>query len=967
MKKIYGFFLFSLLFLSQGVQLHAQDRIISGKVTDKVTGEELIGVTVLVKGTGRGTVTDIEGNYNISAATTDVLIFSFIGYRSQETPASTTSINIALAEDVTNLEEVVISGLASTVKRTNLANAIGTVSSEELTGRTTQPTLDGALYGKVPGVNIVASSGAPGGGIGIRLRGVSSIKGNNQPLFIVDGVYISNAEIPSGLRFASGANRGNEENSANRIADLDPDDIESIEVLKGASAAAIYGTRANAGVIIITTKTGKSGKTKVKISQNFGFNRIQRTIGQRNWTEETVRAAFGEDEVALFNAAVNNGGLIDYEDEIFGETGFITDTKVSLSGGSEKTSFYLGISNRDEDGIVLNTGFERRSIRLNLKHKLTDKITISSNSNYVRTNTNRGFSGNENEGGLSLGYNLAYTRPWQDLRPNEFGIYPDNTAAGANGNLFLVRDQAINDDVVNRFIQGVKLDYSIFRNDNTQLKFAFNGGVDFFVDESFVYVPEFHQAQRGQQNGFIGVGKNTFNNVNYQSFLVFDKFLGANNSISLTTQGGISYLNFRRDLVFNQATQLIPGQTNLSQSGTQSINQRQENEEEFGLILQQEFNYDDKIIATAGIRADKSSLNGDPNKYFSFLKGSIATNLTNFDFWTISSINQLKLRVAYGETGSSATFGSLFSVFSANNIGGQAGIVVNPQQGTANLFPETSQELEAGFDISLLENKVSLEATFYTRSVKDLLFDRSLPTSSGFSTTVLNDADLRNRGIELGLTLVPIENSQIQWTSTTNFWFNRSTITRLGVPPFPPPGNGFGLGLGTFFIEEGAPITELVQNVDGVPTGVGDAEPDFQMSFTNNIHFLKSFDFSFLLHWKKGGDILNLSALLQDDGQTNPQIDERGGAQFADSYIEPGGYLRLREVALYYTLPKTVFNGAFDAIKLGVSGRNLLTVTDYSGYDPEVSVNGSGVVSNGLDVTPFPSSKQVYFHLNFTF
>ena len=956
-----------MLFCMASVSAFAQQINVSGQVKDSRTGSALPGVNIIVKGTTLGTISDANGGFSLSANANAILQFSFVGYSTLEVPATAEPMTVSLNEDATNLEEVVISGLASTVKRANLANAVGSVSAKELVGTTNQPTIDGALYGKMTGVNIVSSSGAPGGGIGVRLRGISSISGNNQPLYIVDGVYISNAEIPSGLRFASGANRGNEENSSTRIADINPNDIENIEVLKGASAAAIYGTRANAGVVIITTKRGAMGKTKISISQDVGTNTIQRYLGMRNWDAAKVQATFGAGEVARFNAAQSAGKIYDYEKEIYGETGLITNTNISLTGGDSKTKFFIGGSLRDEGGIIKNTGFERKSIRANIDHKVNEKLTIGVNSNYIFTDTRRGFTGNENEGGLSYGYNLSYTRPWTELHPDQFGNYPDNPDPGTAGNMLQVRDKAINSDKVNRFMQGAKVDYTLYQNNTTFLKFTANGGLDFFVDESLIYVPETHQSQRGQQNGFIGVGKNTFTNLNYQSFLIFDKY-AMDGKLRFGTQAGISYLNFSRDLIFNQTTQLIPGQTNLTQGGTQSITQRKENEEEFGMILQEEVNYDDKIIGTLGVRMDKSSLNGDPNKYFPFLKSSLAVNIANFDFWTVDQVNQLKLRVAYGETGSSARFGSLYTVLDQTNIEGKGGVIINPNQGTPTLEPETSKELEFGVDFGLF-NRVGVEVSFYNRKVNNLLFDRSLPSSSGFTTEVINQADLENTGVEVGINAQVINTSRIKWSTGVNFWTTKSTLTRLGVPPFPVPNNGFGLGLGTFYLRQGDPVTAIVQNVAGVPTIVGDTQPDFQVGFPNTVTFLNNFDFSFLLHLKKGGENLNLTKLLTDDGGTSPEIDERG-AQYADTWVQPAGYLRLREIALYYNLPSKnmgSLGNVFESIKIGVSGRNLWTKTDYAGYDPEVSTNGSGVISSGLDVTPYPSTKQVFFHLNLNF
>ncbi|WP_420577644.1 SusC/RagA family TonB-linked outer membrane protein [Ekhidna sp.] len=940
--------------------LMAQDVRVSGTVTDASNGEPLPGVTVLVKGTTNGTITGINGEYELSVPSGSTIVFSSIGYSSQEVLASEAG-DLAMRTDVTNLDEVVVTGLATSVKRSNLANSVSTVSSEQLTGMTNQGTVDGALYGKMTGVNLTSISGAPGGGVAMRLRGISSIKGNNQPLIIIDGIYMSNAEIPSGSRFASGANRGNEEQSSNRLADLDPNDIQNIEVLKGASAAAIYGTRANAGVIIITTKRGSQGKTQFSLSQDVGFSKAVRLLGTRDWDAASVAATYGDGEVAAFNAS---GEIYDYEEELFGETGLITNTNFSARGGNEKTTFYIGGSVRKEDGIMKNTGFDRYNIRANIDHKISDRVKITSASSFIRSETSRGFTGNENEGGLAVVYNLAYTRPWYNLYPDANGVYPDNPSA--SGNMILVRDQARNEDKVNRTLQSLNFEADLIKKENQVLKFKWNGGLDFFINETLVYVPEYHQAQAGIQNGYIGVGKNTFTNLNYTAFLNHDIYIG---DLSLSTSAGISYLNFKREFVYNQATQLIQGQTALTQATAYDITQTFENEEEFGFVFQEQANYNDQIIGTIGIRFDKSSLNGDPNKYYSFFKGSLAANIHNFDFWSVDQINQLKVRVAYGETGSSATYGALFTTFDRNAAGGVGGSIIDQQRGTPGLEPETSQELEFGFDVGLFDGIVGLEFTAYNRKVKDLLFDRGLPSSVGFSTQVLNDADLENKGIEIALNARPVSNENVTWNTTVNWWKNEATYTRLGVPSFTAPGNGFGLGLGTFYIEEGGSVTGIYQNVDGTPTEVGNTQPDFQMSFYNTVNFLKNFDFSFLLHWKKGGENLNLSSLLFDDGGTNPAIDDRG-SQYAASYIEPAGYWRLREVALYYSIPQSalgVFNGAIKGVKIGASGRNLWTKTDYLGYDPEVSTNGTNALGTGLDVGPYPNNRQVFFHLNLNF
>ena len=951
---------------------------VNGTITDG-TGEPLVGVSILVEGTTSGTVSDFNGKFEVDIPDDrSSLRLSYTGFATQtvEVSRGIAPLEIVMEEDVANLEQVVVTGLASTIKRSNLANAVSVVSGEELTGVTTQQTLDGALYGKMTGVNITQTSGAPGGGYAVRLRGVSSLSGNNQPLFIVDGVYISNVEIPSGSRFASGANAANEESASNRVADLNPDDIESIEVLKGASAAAIYGTRANAGVVIITTKKGVSGRTKVTFNQDLGFNTIIRKVGRRSFTPEQVEEEFGgenPDQMAAgrkaradYEAALARGEIFDYEDIIYGEQGFITDSRLKVSGGNEKTNFFVSGSWRDEDGIIKNTGYERFTARANITHQVNDRLKIQSSSNYIRSSADRSFSGNENEGGLSYGYTLAFTRDWVNLFPDENGVYPDNP--NFSGNPLQTRDQTRNEENIDRILQGVNVNYRLLQSDQQSLNLVLNGGLDFILGKTFVYVPETFQSQRGQQNGFLAEGKNDFFNYNYSAIAVHDYY--TDSGINFTTQAGITYLNQSADNLLAQTTQLIPTQTNLSQGGAQQIYQDLIDVEEFGYLVQEEVNVNDKVILTAGVRFDKSSLNGDPNKFFAFPRASVALNLSEFDFWNDNGpVDQFKLRLAYGQTGNSATFGRLFTSLTNTSIGGTVGVTVVGSQGREDLEPETSSELEFGTDFGLFDNKVNVTATYYIRDVDNLLYDRSIPTSTGFSSEIRNDLDLRNRGFELQLGLTPVRGADFSYRTTLNFWLNRSEITRLGIPDgeegddipsFVPPGVGFGLGLGTFYLNEGSPITGLWTNVGGVPTQTGDTEPDFQFGWGNNITLFQNLDISFLFHWRQGSDVLNLTRLLTNLGNTTPrEFDD------LDGLIEDGSYFRLREAGINYRVP---ISGSFiQGMRIGISGRNIFTITDYSSYDPETSVKGGGGLSTNLEVAPFPSSKQFYLNLGFDF
>jgi len=379
MKKFKQKALSFLVFFAFLPGLVLAQETLTGKTIEKSTGNIIPFVNVVEKGTSNGTTSNMNGEFSLSVEKLPTTLrFTYLGYESQEINVSTSSpLTVSFIESAAALEEVVITGLATSVKRSNAANAVSSISSQELVGRASQPTLDGALAGKFAGALVTRNSGAPGGGISVKLRGITSVFGNSQPLYIVDGVYIDNSSVSgAGLNFvsraAAGGSSSSQDNPSNRIADLEANDIERVEILKGASAGAIYGARAAAGVIIITTKRGKAGDTKVSVQQELGFNSIINFRGQRNYTREIAENGFGEGQGDLFAQAQQNGNLVDYEKEVFGEEGFISNTYASISGGSDNTTLYGSFSNREENGIVENTGYNKKSARLNVVHNFFD-------------------------------------------------------------------------------------------------------------------------------------------------------------------------------------------------------------------------------------------------------------------------------------------------------------------------------------------------------------------------------------------------------------------------------------------------------------------------------------------------------------------------------------------------------------------------------------------------------------------
>jgi TonB-linked SusC/RagA family outer membrane protein len=988
MKK---FFTLTLLLLVV-MQAIAQERTISGRVIALGDGALLPGVNVVAKGTTVGTVTDIEGRYLLQVPPgSNTLVFSYVGYVRQEVaiPAGSSQLDVTLSEDVSNLEEVVVTGLASSIKRSNLANAVSTVSARELVGTTQPQTLDNALYGKLTGANINASGGAPGGGISVQLRGISTLGGgNSQPLYIIDGVYISNTNVRSGRANISGAAAGSgaaaQDDSPNRLADINPDDIETIEVLKGSSAAAIYGTRANAGVIIITTKKGTAGKTRISFGQDLGFSQAQRFLGQASWDEAKQSIIWGNNPARLaleqerFRAA--QGRVYDYEREFYGETGIISNSRLSISGGNDKTRFFVGGNLRNETGIIKNTGFERNNLRANIDHKLNDFIDISVNSAYMYTNTDRGFTGNQNNTGASIGYTLAYVPSYFSLYPDEQGVYPRNPYGGENP--LALRDKATNNSSVNRFIQSANVNAFLYRGSNSFLKLNIQGGYDFFTSNVFLHLPTDLQFQSAQINpGDVVHGKQDNMNMNVQAFLIYNTNVGR---VNFNSQVGTVRLDYRMHNLMNRSRGLVAGETNLLQGKLQEIlDHRFERVTDVGVVAQEEINFDDKIIGTLGIRFDKSSLNGNANRFYAFPKASLAINVANFDFWTIrNTVNQFKPRIAYGETGGLPTFGNTFTSLVPVNIDGQLGTAHPAVIGNPDIRPERATELEMGADFGFFNNRITLEATYYNKSIYDLILSRNTAPASGVNSQAGNFADLRNRGVELALGATPVQNRNFRWHTRAMYWHNRAQITNLEIPAF--LSGGFGAALGTFWYREGISPTTIVgtpQISPGIFTTYGDAQPDFQMSFFNEINFLRSFDFSMLWHWKQGGDNINLTKFLTDGGGTTadwnvPTINPTTGVEGptgrnrpanASPWIEDASYVRLREIGLYYTVPEgltsSVFRNYVNKIRLGVSGNNILTFTNYSGYDPETSTFGAHPVQSGIDIAPFPTSKRMMFHI----
>jgi len=962
---------------------------ISGTVTDD-NNDPIIGASVVAKGTTAGTITDIDGKFSLTVPDgAKEIEISYLGFSTITMLIADGGFgNIVLREDLGQLDEVVITGLATTVKRRNLANSVAKIDAAELMQVAPSSNVESALYGKFKGAEIKASSGAPGGGIDFKLRGITSISGSSQPLIILDGVYMDNSSIPAGLNIvsaaASGGSTSNQDNPSNRLADLDPNDIESVEILKGASAAAIYGSRAAGGVVIINTKRGTAGDTKIRVSQSLGQASQLRKLGIREWTEERVLASGFADNVEDFR----NNGVTNYEDLLYGNRGLLSNTRISMSGGTDKTQFYVGGSYKDEEGIVLNTGYQKASVRMNLNHKINKIFDVAVSTNYINSSADRGFFNNDNSG-TTMGISFTSTPAFAKLQKDEStGLYPANPYGTSN---FLeTADLVTNNESVNRVLGGGSLTTKLFTSETQSAKIVLRGGADFYNLNTTALFPNTLQFQRDGA-GLNGVSIQGFTknlNTNIAAIAVHSFYL--DNGISFTSSAGVTQENFNQNTILGVASNLIGAETNLDQAGNRNVTQNRRIQQDKGFFVQEEFNWNDMILATVGVRGDKSSNNSDVNKLYFYPKANLALNLHEFGFLSGNELISLaKLRVAYGESGNFARFGAKSTILGSSIVNGQAGVSVPALLGNSAVGPERQREFEVGTDLEFMK-RFTADFTYYIKNVDDLLLNADVPSSSGFSQQVTNAAALENRGFEVGLNLGLVRTRDFQWGTRFGLWRNRAKVTRLDVPAFTT--GGFADFLGNYMVKEGyspytvigvGPNPDVTLNGDGEPTLqiFGTAEPDFQLSWSNGMSY-KNFDLNFLWHWKKGGSNINLSTLLFDLNETTHDFDDMGldpdGAlangpyrlsvlgSNTDPYIEDASYIRLREIGLYYTFPNAIIPGA-EELKVGFSGNNLVNIFNYNSYDPEVSNFGSGGLSTGVEVTPFPSSKRWDVHVSLQF
>lgn len=1016
-------FVFVSLLLT--VAASAQVRI-SGKVTG-ADGKGIPSASVQVQSTTSGGVTDASGNYDFSAKLkpgTYTIEFTGVGFKSSTQTLKVTgdgafTLNAQLSDDVMKMDEVVVTGVSSGTTRKQLGSYISTVKADQLTKGATGNVL-AALQGKTAGAQIVQNSGDPGGGISVRLRGISSISSSSEPLYIVDGVIVNNATTR--VTNTSGNYDGQTfigTIGQNRLADINPADIESVEVLNGAAAAAIYGSRANAGVVQIFTKRGSTGAPVVSVSTSLMVSSLRKSVpvNQSPTKFGGPTDGVGAQTQDILTPALTNTTAVkryDYNDYIF-HTGIGTDNNVSVSGGRDKTKYYTSASYFKNEGIIKNTDYRRYSFRVNLDQTLTDKLSFAMGLNFVNSFSNEKPDGN------------SFFSPMNSI--NIIGNFHDLFTRDALGNIKAIGERgrvnpvSVIEDIkqkqeTNRIIASSSLKFKPIRG----LTIDYNLGIDQYSQRGETFIPPFAY---NVSDGFFGGGaaldptRNGYASAGNYNFFQINNELNATyrtkitDKLSSTSQVGYSVQYEKTAYSLLQGRGLAPFVQTVNGASTllQGADERSEISVS-GYYFQQNFNLNNLFYVTGAVRVDGSSIFGKSERNQTYFKGSASYLISEHKFWKEMSMSKVwnfaKLRLAYGQSGNLTGIGaySRFNTYSSNSFVSRTSLVSSSTLANANVKPERQSELEVGIDLGFFNSRLNIQTNIYSKKVDDLLINRFIAPTTGFSSLLDNFGSLENKGFEVVINAKPIQKKNFNWSVTAIYNHNRNKAVKIGqaltllstnqgAPVAIIEGQPIGVFYGAFFAvdasgnlvkngvgypqgERGIQTGALTYNVTRDPTTglpittnplvrrvIGDPNPDWTGSLVNELTY-KKLSLRIQLDAVQGVDVFNADWRTRQGVGNGKEAEKEQTGVYPRGYInsfyasveqwriDDGSFVKLRELSLSYVF------GTFKKVRditLSVSGRNLISWDNYKGYDPEVNAGGQSTILRGIDFGSVPIPK----------
>jgi len=980
-----------------------------GKVIDATTKEPIQGVTVQLEAVTHSVQTDNQGNFQFVTGQKlpFTLILSFLGYEEKRLVVNSSPAVIELTPASADLDEVVVVGYG-TQKRRDLTGSVATLPDKLLK----QPvsSLDQTLKGGISGVQVTQTSGQPGGGVSIRIRGGASIQGGNEPLYVIDGFPVYNQTESTGV--GSGT-------PVNPLASISPTDIESIEVLKDAAATAIYGSRGANGVILVTTKKGRAGHVQLSYDGSFGAQNVLKQIDVLNAHDFAVLR-----NEALYDANPSLGAYqyrtkaeidqlgagTNWQKEAF-QSGKVYNQQLSLSGGAEKIQYYLGANYFDQDGVIINTNFKRIGFRSNIDANPFDRLQVGANLSVNKTNAQIAPTGIVNallimpSTATVYEANGAYTlrNPFENIFANPIATLKEttNTSQGLRilGTSFAQY----------RILKGLQAKVLV--------------GVDLNSRDDKYYLPSYiyegagtkGKASLGNFDGTSWLNENTLNYTGSIGQHNFNALLGFTQQESKNDIFNAGAENFVTDeLLFNSL-----------QSGSTIV---RPSSDSYSWVLHSylariNYNYANRYYVSASLRRDGSSRFGADNKWGNFPSVALSWRVANESFFKeiFPAVNDFKIRTSFGTTGNQeiGQYQSLSTLYSLNYLFGNnvvAGFA--PQRiPNKNLGWESTLQYDGGFDISLLNNRLQFTADYYYKKTKDLLLNVEIPWTSGYATSLQNFGSVSNRGLELSLKSRNLQ-GRVSWNTDINFSFNRNKVLTIGEGASSYVSGNYiikvGEPIGTFYgtvtdgiLQVGEENSKgkftgnatpkagdrLYKDIDGDGqfttandrTIIGNAQPDFIFGLTNSISY-KGFDLSFLIQGTVGNDLLNINRqnLEMFTGQQNassdaltrwtpsnpsqlyPRAKLDPAPVFSNQFVESGSFVRLKSLHFGYNFPKEWLQGAsIKNLNLYLTAQNLLTWTKYKGFDPEVT-SGSNV-QIGTDSGIYPAARSISAGISLTF